>query len=127
MDNIKPWQIILIVLAVLVLGFSVWQFAFKDSIPQTDGYLTVDIMTGQLYDIRKGKARGIPLPARHPDTGERTLYPVNPSDVEENEWVVPSGFDSYLTENVRKGSKLDDGAMTITALPEDPIRFILVP
>ena len=50
MDNIKPWQIILFIAAVGVLGFSVWKFAFTSDIPTTDGYLTVDIKTGQLYE-----------------------------------------------------------------------------
>lgn len=125
MDKFKPWQIVLFLAAILVLGFSVWKFGFTSSIPTTDGYLTVDITTGQLYDIKKGKARGVPLPARHPDTGDRTLYPVN--QVSDSLYEIPLGFESYLTDNVRKNSKIDAGKMTITVLPEDPIRFVLMP
>jgi hypothetical protein len=124
MDNIKPWQIILFLVAIAVLGFSVWKFTSSGSVPKTNGYLTVDIMTGQLYDIRKGKARGVPLPAKHPDTGDRTLYPVN--QVDELVYEIPSGFETFLTEQVREGSKLDSGKMTITVLPDDPIKFVLL-
>ena len=125
MDNIKPWQIILFIAAVGVLGFSVWKFAFTSDIPTTDGYLTVDIKTGQLYEIKKGKARGVPLPAKHPDTGERTLYPVN--HVSDLVYEIPSGFEPYLTDNVREDSKLDSGKMTITVLSEDAEKFVLLP
>ncbi len=123
MESIKPWQIVLMVLAVVVLGFSAWKYGFSGSIPTTSGYMTVDIMTGQLYDIRKGKAKGVPLPAKHPDTGKRTLYPVN--QVEGLIWEIPEGYDSFLTENVRKGSKLKPGSFKIEVLPEDPIQFVL--
>jgi len=125
MDNIKPWQIILFVVAIGVLGFSVWKFAFQSNVPKTNSYLTVDIMTGQLYQIRKGKARGVPLPAKHPETGDRTLYPVN--QVNELQYEIPDGFKTYLTPNVREGSKLDSGQMTITVIPGNPESFVLLP
>ncbi len=123
MEKVKPWQIVLMVLAVFVLGFSVWKYGFSNAVPETSGYMTVDIMTGQLYDIRKGKAKGVPLPAKHPDTGQRTLYPVN--QVDDLIWEIPSGYESFLTEKVRKGSKLRAGKLEIEVLPEDPIRFVL--
>ncbi len=123
MEKVKPWQIVLMVLAVAVLGFSAWKYGFANSIPTTSGYMTVDIMTGQLYDIRKGKAKGVPLPAKNPDTGKRTLYPVN--QVEDLVWEIPEGYDSFLTENVRKGSKLEPGKLRIEVLPDDPIRIVL--
>ena len=125
MDNIKPWQIILFVVALVVLGFSVWKFAFTSDVPKTTGYLTVDIMTGQLYDIRKGKARGVPLPAKHPETGDRTLYPVNL--VSDLVYEIPTGFEPYLTEKVREGSKLDTGKMTITVVSDKAETFVLLP
>ena len=123
MDNVKPWQIVLFVVAVVALGFSVWRVLGKSSVPQTTGYMTVDIMTGQLYDVQKGKAKGVPLPARHPETGERTLYPVN--QVDDVVWEIPPGFESFLTDKVRKNSKIDKGKFTIEVLPNDPIRFKL--
>jgi len=125
MENVKPWQIVLIVVAFAALGFSLFKFGFGfgSSIPQTDGYMTVDIMTGQLYDIRKGKAKGVPLPAKNPDTGVRTLYPAN--HVDGLIWEIPQGYDSFLTENVRKGSKLGGNGFTIEVVSEDSIRIVL--
>jgi hypothetical protein len=125
MDKIKPWQIILFIAAIGVLGFTAWKFAFSNGIPKTDGYLTVDIMTGQLYEVRKGKARGVPLPAKHPDTGDRTLYPVNQLDGLRYE--IPVGFESFLTENAREGSVLDPGKLTITVSEEEAVTIVLVP
>lgn len=124
MDNIKPWQIVLFVLAIGAIGFTLWKFTSSNSVPTTTGYLTVDIMTGQRYDIRKGKAKGVPLPAKNPDTGMRTLYPINP--VNDLVYEIPAGFQTYLTEQVRQSSKLDPGKMTITVLPDEPIKFVLL-
>jgi len=123
MDNIKPWQIILFVVAIAALSFSVIKFGFGDSIPQTKGYMTVDIMTGQLYDVRKGKAKGVPLPAKHPDTGKYTLYPVN--QVDGLTWEIPGNYETYLNEGTRRGSVLKDSRLTITVLEDDPIVFTL--
>lgn len=123
MENVKPWQIILIVLAMGGLAFSIWKFMPSNNVPTTQGYMTVDIMTGQLYDIRKGKAKGVPLPAKHPDTGVRTLYPV--TEVSGSTWEIPEGFSSFITDEIRKQSKLNDGQMTISVLPEEAIVFKL--
>ena len=123
MENVKPWQIVLLIVAVVVLGFSSWRLMSGGSVPKTKGYMTVDIMTGQLYDIRKGKAKGVPLPAKHPDTGVRTLYPV--SQVDDEVWEIPNGYENFLTEKVRKGSKLKDGQFEILVLSDEPIQFKL--
>ena len=123
MDNIKPWQVVLMVIAVGVLGFTVWRSMVGGSVPKTSGYTTVDIMTGQLYDIQKGKAKGVPLPAKHPDTGERTLYPVN--QVDDLIWEVPDGYSGFLTDKVREGSKLTKGKLEIEVLANQPISFNL--
>ena len=123
MENVKPWQIVLIVVAFAALGFSLFKFGFGSSIPQTDGYMTVDIMTGQLYDIRKGKAKGVPLPAKNPDTGVRTLYPVK--QVDGLTWEIPQGYASYLTEKIRKDSMLTGNGFTIEIVSDDPIRIVL--
>lgn len=124
MDNVKPWQIILIVLGFGAIAFLGWRILGANSVPKTSGYMTVDIMTGQLYDIRKGKAKGVPLPAKHPDTGDRTLYPVN--QVEDLTWEIPQGFNSFLTENVREGSLIENGKFEIEVLEGEPIKFVLL-
>ena len=121
MEKIKPWQIILMVVAVGVLCFTVWSAMSSGAIPKTSGYMTVDIMTGQLFDVRKGKAKGVPLPAKHPDTGDRTLYPVN--QIDGLSWKIPDGYNSFLTENVRKGSVLKKGEFKVEVLPDDAIVF----
>ena len=125
MDNVKPWQIVLMVLAVLAIGFTTWRLiGGSGHVPKTSGYMTVDIYSGQLYDVRKGKAKGVPLPAKNPDTGKRSLYPAY--QIDELTWEIPLGYEAYLTENVRKGSKLKDGKYQIEVLPDDPIVIVLL-
>lgn len=125
MDNVKPWQIILMVLAVLALGFSVWKFGvFGGGVEQPNGYMTVDIMSGQLYELRKGKAKGMTLPAKNPDTGERTLYPVEETN---GKWTIMEGYLSYISENVMQRSKVKGSSGTVEVLESDPIVHVIMP
>lgn len=77
MDNVKPWQIILIIVAIGALGFSVWKFALNTGPDMPDSVTLVDVKTGDLFSLRiGGKGRAAYYPEKHPDTGERTLLPV---------------------------------------------------
>lgn len=71
----KPWQAILMVVALLVLGGSVaWQIVGSDK-PEVSGeVLLVDIRTGQVFRANTSGRRAVVLPAKHPETGERSLY-----------------------------------------------------
>jgi len=87
MDNIKPWQIILFIVAIGVLGFSVWKFTAGSSVESmmADSIIMVDVKTGQLYEYSVEGQRGVLIPGRHPDTRELSLLPV----FEENgEWFL---------------------------------------
>jgi hypothetical protein len=122
MGNAKPWQIILIVLAGLALAFGVWQIVFSNRISQPVGYMTVDVMTGQLYDIQKGKARGVMLPANHPETGNRTLYPVVNED---GVWKIDPAYAAHMPEALRREAKFSSPE-SFQISPSPPVRHVLM-
>lgn len=75
MQNVKPWQIVLFVAAIgaiLFTGYRMWR---GDGIDLAGTVLTVDIASGDLYLIDTN-GRGIVLPAKHPETKLRTLFPI---------------------------------------------------
>lgn len=125
MSDIKPWQIILIIAAVVVLAFSGWRMMTAGSIDQPDGHMTVDVMTGQLYLIRKGKAKGIMYPTVNPDTGERTLIPVS-QDEGSGDWILDRRFTDRITDEMRNQSEALGSGSRVTILDTDPIVHVLM-
>lgn len=121
MDNVKPWQLIVIVAAVIAVGFVGWKFGFGSKrIPQHDSILLVDVVTGTLYDAHKGDAKGILLPARAPDTNERTLFPVE--EDESGVWRVRERyFGLYKTMQINSDLVGPDGQIEVVA--EDPVYY----
>lgn len=86
MDNVKPWQIILIVVAVGALGFSLWRQGSKPKVDLPNSVLVVDVTNGDLYRMKLGKRNGAYFPERHPDTGDLTLMPVEQDEA--GEWYI---------------------------------------
>lgn len=123
MSDIKPWHIVLIVVAAGVVAFSGWRFINQGKIETPSGYMTVDIMTGQLYLIQKGKAKGMLLPALHPKTKNRTLYPVVREE-NSDQWILDPGYTGSLTENIRNQTDMLSGDK-IDILETDPVVFVL--
>lgn len=126
MNELKPWQMILIAAAVLVLGFTGWRMMSGTKVDQPEGYMTVDVMTGQLYMLQKGRAKGMLLPAKNPDTGDRTLYPVN-KDPNTGEWSLDTGYAQTITEEMVTGSTVLTNQTSIRISDADPIVHVLMP
>lgn len=124
MSDIKPWQVVLIVVAVGVLAFSAFRMMGNDVVKGPSGIMTVDVMTGQLYMVKKGKARGVLYPVRHPDTGERTLFPVN-QDEDTDEWTVTDRLQAAITDEMRNDSSVLKARGSIEVLDEDPIVIVI--
>ena len=125
MGDLKPWQMIVIALAVLVLGYTGWSFISNDSIQQPSGIMTVDIMTGQLYDVQKGRAKGMALPARHPETDERTLYPVKRD--EQGDWHIIERYAAGIDDELRAESLLRGSGLKIEFSSASPIKHVVMP
>ena len=125
MSEIKPWQIIIIVVAVVVLAFSGWRMMGADRIDSPSGHMTVDVMTGQLYLVKKGKARGILYPAKNPDTGDRTLFPVVQPEGSER-WDLDDRFLDRISSSMRQQSSALGSDTQITVQDTDPIVVVLM-
>lgn len=111
MGSVRPWQIGLIVLAVIVLGTSAF-FTIRDpnKVEFVDEVYLVDVATGDLFVYNSNK-RGIVLPALHPDTGERTLLKV--VKTESGDWSLEARdlgrldeFESINTESINTDTGL---------------------
>lgn len=124
MSDIKPWQIVVIVAAVIVLAFSAWRMMGSDVAKGPSGYMTVDIYTGQLYLVKKGKAKGIMFPAKNPDTKERTLYPVEQSS-SDSDWELRPRSSTGITKKMIEDSEFLVGGNRVKVLDEDPIVVVI--
>lgn len=115
MQQVRPWHIVLFVAAAGALAFLGYQILRGDGIDVAHELLVADIATGEIYEIDTN-GRGIALPARHPDTGERTLYPIFRG--EGGEWMLESRALAAISErNIETGTVIDKetGAITVDA------------
>ncbi|MGJ8635461.1 MAG: hypothetical protein ACSHX5_01260 [Phycisphaerales bacterium] len=124
MSDIKPWHIVVIIAAVIVLAFSAWRMMGSDITKGPDGHLTVDVVTGQLYMVQKGKAKGIIYPAKNPETGERTLFPVEHeegSDV----WKISPRLGNAITDESKKEFDALKSGFRVDVLDTEPIVVVI--
>jgi hypothetical protein len=87
--------------------------------------MTVDVMTGQLYLVKKGRAKGVMYPVKHPETGERTLFPVN-QDENSGEWELHLRSDDSISKEIREKSSALGSGSNIKILDEDPIVLVIM-
>ncbi|MFI4898245.1 MAG: hypothetical protein ACIARR_10515 [Phycisphaerales bacterium JB059] len=93
----KPWQIGLFIAAVVVLGASLaWSLLGAQKIDKPDRIYLVDVTTGELYYAPYRRRGTVLVPARHPETKERTLYPVE-EDESSGGWVLSSRYAGGLS------------------------------
>ncbi len=78
MGQVKPWQVVLIVAAVVAVACSVY-FTLGGGPPVklADEVLLVDITSGQLWAFPTGGHRAIVTPAKSPETGKIALFHVS--------------------------------------------------
>lgn len=102
MNGAKPWQIVLIVVAVLAVSASLWYQIFGgDDLSSSDSITVVDVKTGELFKSPKPSKRAIELPAINPNTKTNTLVPAYQ---ENGEWFVSELFVGYARANSGKGA-----------------------
>lgn len=121
MGRVKPWQIILAVVAFGVFGFSIWNFAFGGAVDQPEGILVVDVVSGELFDLQKGSARGLLLPARHPVSGERTLFPVE--QLEDGTWMLRERY-APVFRDLNIASTAIDGDLRVRVQSEKVTKYV---
>ena len=88
MGQVKPWQIVLMVAAVVAMAASAYFTLGGSGIKLEDEVLLVDITTGDLYAFPTGGHRAIVCPAKNPDTGKIALFRVFKNG--EGAWAVSS-------------------------------------
>jgi hypothetical protein len=86
MGKAKPWQIVLIVVAAVALGVSLYFSLRGDGLDLANSVTMADVATGEVFHLPIGKgANSATIPGKNPRTGDMTLMPI----VQENgRWVV---------------------------------------
>jgi hypothetical protein len=88
MGDVKPWQIVVLVVATVALGASLF-FTFGRSGPRVQLASTMimaDVTTGELFEFSISGRRGMTVPGLNPDSGRFLLLPVERND--SGGWVI---------------------------------------
>jgi hypothetical protein len=88
MGQVKPWQIAVVVVGVLVLGISLFMSVFRDDgVEFSQTIMLVDVTTGKLYEVGRPDGMAISLPATDPrkNPPAKTLYAAKNVD---GKWYV---------------------------------------
>ena len=100
MDGVRPWQIVVLVLALLsVCGSVFYTCSTSDKVKQADSVIMVDIATGELFEAPRPGNHAVMFPGKNPTTGKATLYPAHAS---EGKWRI----DVRFLPEIRKSADL---------------------
>jgi hypothetical protein len=122
MGKLKPWQIALIALGLVVgIGSFAWSMLSGNEIRRPDSLLLVDTATGDRFRADMGGKRSLILPAKHPSTGLRTILRLEERD---GGWFVQGpSLVADLPEAQRAAIRdLESGAVTVSDAPVQPLR-----
>jgi len=122
MERIKPWQIVLMVVAVLVLGFSVWKQMSKPSVDLPNSVVVVDVSTGDLYRMKLGKRNGAYFPERNPETGKLNLMPIEKN--EQDEWYIVRHVMPALADIDGKNNVVDASSGKVTVESDEILKTL---
>jgi hypothetical protein len=91
MGSVKPWQIVVMILAVIAVGaMAVYSCTGESRTPsQATEVNLVDIRTGQFYVAKYPDKRPVSFPAKLSDAQDATLYPAKFKD---NKWVLNTRY-----------------------------------
>ncbi|MFK7885156.1 MAG: hypothetical protein AB8F26_13345 [Phycisphaerales bacterium] len=123
MDNVKPWQVILLVAAVGALGFSAWKFGFggdRLSAQMSNGVIMMDVNTGELFEYSLKGRRGVMVPGENPNSGELSLMPVQ--EDEQGRWYITNRDMDALQYVEVEASRVDRATGTAEPVDTSPTR-----
>lgn len=122
MENVKPWQIILMVVAFAVLGFSVFRFGFGGSIESqmADEMMLMDVQTGQLYVRDLSGRKAFIIPDRNPDTHKIALLPVYEED---GEWFLEDRYSGAIEQVEVPTDAVVSSKKPLKVTDSEPIRL----
>jgi hypothetical protein len=89
MGTVKPWQIVVMVLAVLaVVGSVLYSCSGSNTgVDVASEMRLVDVKTGEFFVAKLSDKQLVTLPAKNPTSGEPTLFPVYEK---EGAWYITS-------------------------------------
>lgn len=91
MGSLKPWQLVLVIIAVLVLAVSLWISVFSgDKIKSASSFYMIDVVTGEVYKANIAGRRSVMVPAKSPTTLVRSIVPLVEND--QGQWEVENRF-----------------------------------
>ncbi len=123
MDRMKPWQIGLFIAAIAVLGASLaWSFMGGQKIDKPDRIYLVDVTTGDLYYAPVRKRGTVLVPARHPETKERTLFPVEETD--ESGWKLKTRYAGSIDSDIATAIASNG---TVKTPSGEPVKYVAPP
>ena len=103
MGGAKPWQIVVMIVALLgAMGSIFYSCMGPDRVKQSSNAHMVDIRSGELFEAPYPDKRPVFFPAKNPKTGDMTLYPVAPI---EGKWYL----DRRYMNDIKKDDKLKTG------------------
>ena len=105
MQQLKPWQIVLFAAAALAIVYIGYKTIRGNGIDIAHDIVVVDVISGEVYEIDTN-GRGIVLPTKNPQTGERTMFPVYKD--EEGQWVLDGrGLSAIRSRDLKVGDFLN--------------------
>ncbi len=97
MDGMKLWQKVLLVVAAIVLVGGVW-YSFRGKGPEFgDRLYFVDLASGDIYVFNLKGTHGLMIPAKNPETGQRTLIPIQ---------IDPDGEDARISPRYQSTAEM---------------------
>ncbi len=103
MQGVKPWQLAVIVIGLLVGGGLIaWQTVSSDEVELADTIIVVDAVSGEIFRSPLPSGRSFSFPMVNPATGKETILPV--AEIE-GKWFVSANFRGLLKgiEGASKG------------------------
>ncbi len=117
MGSARPWQIILFVLAVLALAGGLF-LSCRGGVDLADSILMVDVNSGDRFRFDTSGKRGVIIPAKHPETGERTLLPIYEMD---GQWVIAERYRAGLGNDEFPAAAVDLETYAVS-ISDKPVR-----
>jgi hypothetical protein len=117
----KPWQIVVIALALVAAGAST-AYMLSQSGPKFPTKITLmDVTTGQLFEWDTKKYR-VSLPAADPASGEYRLVPVEKG--EGGAWILTGNAKGMLRSITSKVTAVDTKTGEVTGASSDVKRYV---
>ncbi len=108
MRKLKPWHYVVFLLAIVAMAYGVYRVVGSGQKADfAQRIYAIDVVTGQVYEFDIGKKIAI-FPAKHPETGERTLLPAGPSEPGSDVWVISERYRQMLDEIGRDADAVID-------------------